>query len=111
LGKGILNCSNEGEYSTSPRGHRSFKNLLQHQQANFDQTSYKLFLGKGNPKFQIKGQILFKGETITKMGGVIYKSSQDSLSRKSSYLHENFLISCSFKFVQIMVYMDLEGPQ
>jgi hypothetical protein len=40
----------------------SLKNLLQNQQANFNQIWYKLFLG-----VQIKGQVLFKGEMITKM--------------------------------------------
>jgi hypothetical protein len=49
------------------------KNLLQNQQANFNQTWYKSFLGE---IVQIKGQVLFKGEIITKMqkfGDVIEK--------------------------------------
>jgi hypothetical protein len=40
--------------------------LLQNQQTNFNQTWYKSSLGKGN-FLQIKGQILFKGEILTKM--------------------------------------------
>jgi hypothetical protein len=55
------------------------KNLLQNQQANFNQTWYKLSLGKGNSKIvHIKGQVLFKGEIIIKMqkwGGVHLKIS------------------------------------
>jgi hypothetical protein len=52
-GEGILNCSNEGDCS-SPRGdnHKRviFKNLLQNQQAKFNQTWHKSSLGKGNSK-------------------------------------------------------------
>jgi hypothetical protein len=51
------------------------KNILQNKKANFNQTWYISSLGKGNSKFiKIKGQVLFKGEMITKMekwGGVI----------------------------------------
>jgi hypothetical protein len=39
-----------------------FKNLLQNQMAKFNQTWYKLSLGKRNSDFQIKGQVLFKGD-------------------------------------------------
>jgi hypothetical protein len=42
------------------------KNLLQNQLANFNQTWYKLSLGKGNPKlFKLS---TLKGKIITKMG-------------------------------------------
>jgi hypothetical protein len=42
--------------------------LLQTQQANFNQTWFKSSLSKGNIKIVlIKGQVLFKGEIITKM--------------------------------------------
>jgi hypothetical protein len=45
-----------------------FKNL-QNQQVNFNQTWYKSSLSKGKFKiFQIKGQVLFKGEINAKMG-------------------------------------------
>jgi hypothetical protein len=83
-GEGIINCSNKGD-CLSPRGDNSkrvkntlkiFKNLLfQNQQANFNQTWYKSSLGIGDSKlFKIRGQVLFKGEIITKLqkwGGVI----------------------------------------
>jgi hypothetical protein len=38
------------------------KKNLQNQQANFNQTWHKSSLGKGNSK----GQVIFKGEIITK---------------------------------------------
>jgi hypothetical protein len=69
--KGILVYSNEGD-SLSPREDNSgrvkntlnmFKNLLQSQQTKFNQTWYKLSMGYG----QMKGQVLVKGEIITKM--------------------------------------------
>jgi hypothetical protein len=45
------------------------KNLLQNQQANFNQTWYKSSLGNGNSElFTSKGQVLFKGEIITEIG-------------------------------------------
>jgi hypothetical protein len=75
-GEGILNCSNEGD-CFSPRGDNSkivknseiLKNLLlQNQLANFNQTWHKSSLGEGDSKlFKIKGQVLFKGEIISKM--------------------------------------------
>jgi hypothetical protein len=54
-----------------------FRNILWNQQAIFNQTWHKSFLGKGNLQFaiaQINGQVLFKEEIITNMqkyGGVI----------------------------------------
>jgi hypothetical protein len=51
------------------------KNLLQNQQANFNQTWYKLSFGKGNSKlFKLRARSSSKGEINTKMqkwGGVI----------------------------------------
>jgi hypothetical protein len=50
--------------------------LEKNQQANYNQTWHKSSLGKGkfNSKlFKIKGQIVFKGEIITKMGWVHLK--------------------------------------
>jgi hypothetical protein len=42
--------------------------LLQNQRVKFNQTWYIFFFGEGNFKFvQIKGQVSFKGEIITKM--------------------------------------------
>jgi hypothetical protein len=49
-------------YRTQP-----FKNLLQNQRAKFNQTWYKLSLGI-IWFLQIKGQVLIKGEIITKIG-------------------------------------------
>jgi hypothetical protein len=52
-------------------------------------------LGEGAITTYFIRPILFKGEIITNMqkwGGVIEKSSQEPLSQKSSYFHENFLI-------------------
>ena len=71
--------------------------LLQNQQANFNQTWHRSSLGKVEVKIvQIKGQVFFKGEIITKMqkwGGVIEKSSSpEPLSQNRLYLHENFVI-------------------
>jgi hypothetical protein len=42
--------------------------LLQNQQANFNQTCIIHSLVKGIEILQIKGQVLFKGEIITKIG-------------------------------------------
>jgi hypothetical protein len=52
-------------------------NLLQNQQASFNQTWYKSSLGKGISKLYnlIKDQLLFKGEVITNFGEVIEKFS------------------------------------
>jgi hypothetical protein len=56
VGKGIQNCTNEGQPPT-PRGdnnkkvkilQKKFKNLLQNQLANFNQSWYGSSLGKGN---------------------------------------------------------------
>jgi ABC-type uncharacterized transport system ATPase component len=55
------------------------------------------------------GQILIKGEIITKMkkkkkGGVMKKSCfQEPMIQKSSNLHENFLTECKIKSVKVMV--------
>jgi hypothetical protein len=44
-----------------------FKNLLQSQLAKINQILYKLALSKGSSFVQVKGQVFFKREIITKM--------------------------------------------
>jgi hypothetical protein len=61
------------------------------------------------------GQVLFKGEIITRMQkvyDVILKfCPREPLSQNRSYLHESSLTYCRLKFVQIMVPKGQEGLQ
>jgi hypothetical protein len=76
---GLLNCSHHGPRGSGGAtiGKTIFsyvyieKNLpLQNQQANFNQSWYKSFLGK----VQIKGQFLFKGKIITTFKNLFIKN-------------------------------------
>jgi hypothetical protein len=78
------------------------KNLLQNQQANFNQTWYKSSLGKGNSK-------LYKLRARSSSKGNNHKNGEESFKifLRNHKLEE---LICRFKFVEIMVLRGKEGP-